>query len=44
MVLRYSRARVSVHKLIKTKYKTNLSTEFSDEISEKEVGTNEDEN
>lgn len=44
MVLRYSRARVSVHKLIKTKYKTNLSTEFSDEISEKEVGTNEDKN
>ncbi|MNO85944.1 GABA permease [compost metagenome] len=44
MVLRYSRARGSVHKLIKTKYKTNLSTEFSDEISEKEVGTNEEEN
>ncbi|WP_326513520.1 amino acid permease [Clostridium intestinale] len=44
MVLRYSRARGSVHKLIKTKYKTNLSTEFSDEISEKEVGTSEEEN
>lgn len=43
MALRYSRARGSVHKLIKTKYKTNLSTEFSDEISEKEVGTNEEE-
>lgn len=35
MVLRYSRARGSVHKLIKNNYKTNLSTEFSDEISEK---------
>lgn len=44
MVLRYSRARGSVHKLIKNNYKTNLSTEFSDEISEKEVGTNEEEN
>lgn len=44
MLLRYSRARGSVHKLIKTKYKTNLSTEFSDEISEKEVGTDEDKN
>ena len=44
MVFRYSRAKESVHKLIKTKYKTNLSTEFSDEISEKEVGTNEEEN
>lgn len=44
MVFRYSRAKESVHKLIKTKYKTNLSTEFSDEISEKEVGTNEDKN
>jgi L-asparagine transporter-like permease len=44
MVLRYSRAKESVNKLIKTKYKTNLSTEFSDEISEKEVGTNEEKN
>ncbi|SHH79835.1 amino acid permease [Clostridium intestinale] len=44
MVLRYSRARGSVHKLIKNNYKTNLSTEFSDEISEKEVGKNEEEN
>ncbi len=44
MVLRYSRERGSVHKLIKNNYKTNLSTEFSDEISEKEVGTNEEEN
>lgn len=43
MVLKYSREKIGNHKLINNKYKTNLSTEFSDEISEKTAEPNEDE-